>query len=165
MRGIERRSGLSVSTVRQELKKLARLDLLKSRRDGNRLYYSANREHPLFADIHRLVLKTSGLVDVLRRAVGREGVRAAFVFGSVAEGAPDAGSDVDLMVIGDVGLRDVAARLAEASETIGREINPHILRPREFAERRDRNDHFVSSVMDSSKLFVVGTEDDLRAMA
>jgi len=43
------------------LKKLVYLDLLKPRRDGNRLYYQANRDHPLYNEIHNLVLKGSGL--------------------------------------------------------------------------------------------------------
>jgi len=48
MREIERRSGLTIGTIQQELKKLVRLNLIKERKDGNRLYYEANRAHPLY---------------------------------------------------------------------------------------------------------------------
>jgi DNA-binding transcriptional ArsR family regulator len=61
VREIERRSGLTIGTIQQELKKLVRLDLIKKRKDGNRLYYEANREHPIYPDIRNLVLKTVGL--------------------------------------------------------------------------------------------------------
>jgi DNA-binding transcriptional ArsR family regulator len=61
MREIERRSGFSAGAVQQELKKLVYLDLLKPRRDGNRLYYQANLDHPLYNEVHNLVLKGSGL--------------------------------------------------------------------------------------------------------
>src|SRR3989338_7671367 len=83
-REIERRSGLSESAVRQELNKLKRLGLLIGRKDSNRVYYGANKDHPLYKDIQNLVLKTSGLVDVLRDALSDKSIRIALVFGSIA---------------------------------------------------------------------------------
>ena len=106
MREIQRRSGFAIGTIQTELRKLLMLDLVKKRRDGNRVYFSANRENPLFNDIHNLVLKTAGLVDVLKKALSvNEKIRLAFVFGSVARGKEKVGSDVDLVIIGDIGLR------------------------------------------------------------
>ena len=165
VREIERRSGLNISTVRQELEKLERLDLVIARRDGNRLYYAANREHPLFSDIHNLVVKTSGLVDILREAVDQEGVKIAFVFGSIAGNQADAGSDVDLMVIGDVGRRTLSGWLTGIQEKIEREINPHVLSEEEFARKKQSKEHFLSNVLSSPKLFIKGTEDELAALA
>src|SRR4051794_3543655 len=69
LREIERRSGSSVSAVRQELKRLVRLGLVDARKDGNRIYYRASKRHPLFVDLRNLVLKTSGLVEVLNDAL------------------------------------------------------------------------------------------------
>ena len=164
VREIERRSGLNISTVRQELEKLERLDLVIARRDGNRLYYRANRDHPLFSDIHNLVVKTSGLVDILREAVDKEGVKIAFVFGSIAGNQADAGSDVDLMVIGDVGLRILSGWLTGIQEKIEREINPHVLSEEEFARKKQSREHFLSNVLSSPKLFIKGTEDELAGL-
>ena len=73
VREIERRSGLNDSTIRQELRKLVRLDLVRSRRDSNRVYYRAKTENPLYPEIRNLVLKTSGLVDVLKPALRTRG--------------------------------------------------------------------------------------------
>jgi predicted nucleotidyltransferase len=53
------------------------------------------------------------------------------VFGSIARGKERGDSDVDLLVIGDLGLRDVARALQGVTEKIGREVNPHVLSPRE----------------------------------
>jgi DNA-binding transcriptional ArsR family regulator len=61
IREIHRRSGLNESTIRQELRKLVRLDLVYGRRDSNRIYYRAKRENPLYMEIHNLVKKTTGL--------------------------------------------------------------------------------------------------------
>ncbi len=69
-RELARRSGLNEATLRQEMRKLTRLDLISARRAGNRVYYRANRDHPLYPELHGLVLKTSGLVEVIDVAQG-----------------------------------------------------------------------------------------------
>ncbi len=164
VRELERRSGLTIGTVQQELRKLEGLGLVTARRDGNRVYYSANAAHPLYQDIHNLVLKTSGLVEVLRGVLPRESIAVAFVFGSIARGEEGAGGDVDLMVLGDAGLKEVSGWLTGVSERIGREVNPHVIDAGEFRQRRDSGDHFLVRVLGSPKLFVVGDEDELARL-
>jgi predicted nucleotidyltransferase/DNA-binding HxlR family transcriptional regulator len=164
VREIERRSGLNDSTLRQELRKLVRLDLVQSRRDSNRVYYRAKTESPLYPEIRNLVLKTSGLSDVLKSALKDKRIRVAFVFGSIARGDEKAGSDVDLMVIGQLGLRDLSRLLSGIEEKIGREVNPHVLRQEEFKKRVRAREHFVSSVTETPKIFIIGSQRELEAM-
>ena len=164
IREMERRTGLSVATVRQELQKLLRMQLVEAQRSGNRLYYRANKSHPLYTDIRNIVLKTSGMVDILRDALDKKDVKIAFVFGSVASNHEGATSDVDLMVIGAVGLRTLSGWLSGVSEQIGREINPHVINENEFRRRMRSYDHFLTRVLDSEKLFIKGSEHDLEAM-
>ncbi len=164
VREIARRANLSEAAVRQELKQLEFVELVLSRKSGNRRYFRANRDHALYIDIHRLVLKTSGLVEVIREALVDANVELAFVFGSLAEGRPAAGSDVDLMVIGPLGLRKLSSLLGGVGLTIGREVNPHVLTKAEYGRRFEDGDHFVTNVLGGPKLFVIGTEDDLAAM-
>ena len=165
MREIERRSGFAIGTIQTELKKLLRLDLVKKRKDGNRLYYRANREHPLYPDILSLVLKTIGLGDILKNALRQDsGISIAFVFGSIARHEETAGSDVDLMVIGKLGLRKLAGMLSGVSEQIGREINPHVLSVEEFIKRKAKREHFITQVLEAPKIFIIGNENDLESM-
>jgi DNA-binding transcriptional ArsR family regulator len=164
VRELERQSGLADATVRQELKKLTRIGVVEARRDGNRTYYRANVQHPLYEDIHNLVLKTSGLAEVLREALGDSGIRLAFVFGSMASATEKAHSDVDLMVIGTIGLRPLGKRLSGIAAKIGREVNPHVLTPEEFGRRVEVGDHFVTSVLTTPRLFVIGSEHELKTM-
>jgi len=164
LREMERQAGLSLGTVRQDLQKLVKLDLVKTRRDGNRLYYRANTDHPLYPEIRKLVLKTSGLVEIFKKVLDREGIQVAFIFGSLASNRERAASDVDLMVIGAVGLRSLSNWLAGASDQIGREINPHTMSVEEFRRRKQKEDHFLSHVLESPKLFIVGKENDLESM-
>ena len=164
VREIQRRSGLNDRTIRQELSKLVRLDLVRGRKDSNRVYYKANKANPLYPDIHNLVLKTLGLVDILKAGLKDDRIQIAFIFGSIAEGKETAESDVDLFVIGNLGLRRISDLLEGTSEKIGKEINPHVMNIKAFRKRVEADDHFISSVMESRKLFVVGEENDLKAM-
>ena len=163
VREIARRARLNEATVRQELSQLAGLHLVALRRDGNRAYYRAETGNPLFTDIRNIVLKTSGLIDILRTALAEKpGIRLAFVFGSVASGGEKPVTDIDVMIIGSVSLRQLSKWLSGVAVQVGRDINPHVFTPREFARRRQAGDHFVTSVLSSPKLFVIGTEMSLQ---
>ncbi len=166
VREIARQSDLSEATVRQELKRLARLELVAARRDGNRTCFRANTEHPLYPDIRNIALKTSGLVYVLHEVLAKErkAIRVAYVFGSIASGSDKAQSDVDLMVIGDLSLRQLGRLLSGVSLELGREINAHVVDEGEFAKRRKSHDHFLTTVLAAPKLFVIGNENELTRL-
>ena len=164
LREIQRKAGLALGTIQRDIAQLVKMGLVVRRADGNRVYFTANNEHPLAPDLRRLVLKTAGLADILRQALGDTGIRSAFVFGSIAAGTEDARSDVDLMIVGEIGLRETSKRLSGVSDQIGREINPHVLSAAEFARRRVARDHFVSEVMESPRIWIKGMEHDLEAV-
>ncbi len=165
LREMERRSGLAVATVQQELGRLTRIGLVEARPDGNRTYYAAREDHPLYAEIRGLVLKTTGLAEVLRSALEKEPrITIAFVFGSVAQARERAHSDVDLLVIGEIGLRDVVGLLGDAAEKVGREINPKVLTPSEFRRRKRTEDPFLSRVLAEPRLFITGDEHELGGL-
>jgi predicted nucleotidyltransferase len=165
LREIERRTGFAVGTVQQEIKKLLRLDIITRIKDGNRSYYKANTDHPLYPDIRNLVLKTNGLADLLKTALSADAkIKIAFVFGSFARKEEKAVSDVDLMVVGDIGLRKLTGLLMDVSEKLGREINPYRLTESEFIKRKKDKDHFLQEVLESPKIFITGTEDELKRM-
>ncbi|MDA3895993.1 MAG: nucleotidyltransferase domain-containing protein [Desulfobacteraceae bacterium] len=166
MRDLERRSGFSIGAIQTELKKLLRLELLSKRKDGNRLYFRANKEHPLYPDLRNLVMKTNGLVDILKEALFRsDAIKYAFVFGSVARKEETASSDIDLMVVGDLGLRQVIGMLSGLSDRLLREINPHCMSAQDFVRRKKTGEPFVNRICEEAKLFVIGDENDFEAMA
>lgn len=165
MREMERRSGFAIGTIQSELKRLLRLNLVKKRKDGNRMYYRANKEHPLYIELHGLVLKTNGLVDVIREAFMHDTeIKTVFVFGSVARHEEQAGSDVDIMIIGNPGLRKVTGMLSGVSDKIGREINPHVMSGEELIRRKKNREHFITQVIEEPKIFIIGNENEFEAM-
>lgn len=162
LREIVRKSGLTIGTIQKELVNLKKLDLIQSRKDGNRLYYAANEMHPLFEIICELVKKTSGIPEKLKEILSTiPGIEVAFIFGSYARGEEKSHSDIDLIIIGDVGLRMVTPRLKKASEEIDREVNPHIYSEKTWKEKLQKNDHFIKSVLNAKKMMLIGDEDVL----
>lgn len=68
------------------------------------------------------------------------------------------------MVIGDIGLRKLTGLLMDVSTKLGREINPYRLSVDEFMKRKKEKEHFLQEVLKSPKIFITGTEDELKAM-
>ncbi len=164
LREIQRSSGFAISTVNQEAKKLSKLGLIKERKSGNRVYYRANINHPLYREIHNMVIKTIGLCDLFKEVLVDKPVIIAFIFGSTAEGKEKPESDIDLFIIGDIDLRNLSALLKEPGLKIDREINPHIMTVNEFIKRRNGKDHFITHILESSKIFIIGSENDFRKL-
>ena len=166
-REISRRTEITLSTVQQELKKLVGLDLVERRQDGNRVCFKANRLHPLFSEIRNLTVKTSGIIPLLRTALlpVAEDIVSAFVFGSVARSEELAHSDIDIMIIGNLGLRKVSSLMTPVCQQMDREVNPYTLTPESFSKRCAEKDVFFTHVLGSNKLFLIGGEDELSSMA
>jgi DNA-binding transcriptional ArsR family regulator len=161
LRALVRETGVSLGTVQQDLRKLVAMGLVCTERDGNRLYYAADAKHPLYPALRELVLRTTGVYAVLRENLGTEAIQYAFVFGSIASGKAHANSDIDLMVIGAIGLRKLASRLAAAGAQLGREINPHVMTLDEYVDRCRTGEHFVGSVLKTERRMIVGDADEL----
>jgi predicted nucleotidyltransferase len=154
---------LPSGTITRELNRLAEVGLLRRVRQGNQWLYSADTSCPVYAEVAGILRKTSGLADVQAAALAPAGerIRTAFVFGSMARGQATVGSDVDLMVIGDLGLGEAVELLHPAEEALGREINPKVFAPQEWQKRAAANDPFVREVMSKPKIFVGGSEHEL----
>lgn len=106
LRELARQSGLSLGTVQQELRRLTRVGVVSARKDGNRVCYRANAQHPVHGQLRSLMLRTDGLAGVLHQELQAKQVPLAFVLGSGARGDTRAASDV-----GDLGLpRGLSAR-------------------------------------------------------
>ena len=164
LREMVRLTGLMPRSVQVELDRLVAAELLVERRSGNRRYLRANVRHPLFRPLYDIVARTDGLAAILARALGTDGVAFAFVFGSMASGLATAGSDVDLLVVGALGLRETVRRLSPVHDAVGREINPVVWTRAEFERRRSAADAFLVRVLAGPILPVVGDVDGARGL-
>lgn len=151
------------SSLQRELTALVASGILRKRREGTRSYFKAETRSPMFLELRRLFEKTAGLIPALRQVLQRfeDKVACAFVYGSVARGEEHAVSDIDLMVIGSLGLAGLSPALRQAESRLGREVNVTSYSVAEFRERVAANDHFLSTVLRGPKQFVKGRQRDL----
>jgi predicted nucleotidyltransferase len=148
--------------VQRELADLAAAGLLTVRKQGNQKHFQANAASPVFAELRSLVLKTSGLADVLRTALLPlvPQITMAFVFGSMAKQQDSAASDVDLLVVSDtLGYGDVFGALEAASQTLGRTVNPALYSAADFQARQLGDNVFINRVMQQPKIWLIGQEE------
>jgi predicted nucleotidyltransferase len=167
IRQIARHTGTSVGTVQRELETLAAVGLIDRSTLGSQVFYQANRTHPAYEELRSLIAKTSGIFHLLRSALGplTDRISFAFVYGSMARGEETAGSDVDLMVVGDVTLDEVMACLAHTERAVGRPINPTVYSLSEFRSKLNGRNHFISSVTRGKNVFLIGDENEFGKVA
>ncbi|NPV59495.1 MAG: ArsR family transcriptional regulator [Actinobacteria bacterium] len=166
-RELSRLSGDSLYLVQRELSRLERSGLVRKERRGNRVYYSAQEENPAFLDLKKFFIKTVALGDKLSHALAPllPEINLAFIYGSVATGEDRPGSDVDIMVIGEVSLKELSKILGPLSRELGREFNPSAYAISEFKKRIKEGNAFIWSVINSPKIWLVGDEDGLAGLA
>ncbi len=166
LRELARLTGSHAGTLARELDKLTQAGLLLRSERGNQVLYQAQTRHPLFDDLAALFRKTHGLVPALREALapldGR--IALALVFGSMARGTETAGSDVDLLVLGDVGFAELVQALFPMHDALRREVNPVLYSPQEFVERVQAGEAFARELLSKPKLWVKGADDDLAKL-
>lgn len=159
--------GEDSTNLSRELARLAELGIVTGSREGQQKFFQVNTEIPIFPELRGLVLKTSGLGDAVRESLaplsGR--IQAAFIFGSFAAGRADAASDVDLLVVGDVSLRELVEALGPIQNRLGREVSPMVYPVPEFREKLGQGHRFLTSVLEGPKLFLIGSPHELERLA
>ncbi|MES2944771.1 MAG: nucleotidyltransferase domain-containing protein [Pseudomonadota bacterium] len=163
VREIARLTGTVAGTMSKELARLNQAGLLLQHRVGNQVRFSANVQHPVYPELSALLRKTLGLADVLTGALAQaaDRIAVAFVFGSVARAGETAHSDIDIMLIGQVGFAEVIELLYEAQTTLQREINPKIFSVEEWRAKIQTNSAFVLDVLGKPKIYLIGNQNDL----
>lgn len=166
VRALARLTNTNAGTLHKELSKLSDAGILQSKKIGNQQHYSANVQCPIFGELASIFRKTSGLADVIADALSaaKHQIQLAMVFGSVARGEAQANSDIDVMVIGDIGFGDVVSLLHDTQATLGREINPVVYSMTHFKNRVEKNDSFLKEILNKPKLFMIGSEHELRQL-
>jgi len=159
-------AGTGTGAVQRELTRLASSGLVTVKRVGKQKHYQANEASPVFEDLRGLVVKTSGIADVLRVALAplADRIGAAFVYGSVAKKEDTASSDIDLMVLSDsLTYGEVFAVLEEGAARLGRRVNPTVYSRQEFNRRIRQGNSFVTRVLAQPKIWLLGNENALGA--
>jgi predicted nucleotidyltransferase len=165
LRQIVETTHLGMGAVQREVQLLSNAGIIRREREGRHVYFQANRACPIYEDLRSLLVKTAGLVDVLRDRLSPlvDRCRVAFVYGSFAQGLDTAESDVDVLVVGNVTFSEVSDALGDVQTDLRREINPTVYGVPEFKEKTSTP--FIASILRKPKLYLIGDDDDLARLA
>ena len=154
----------SVGTVQRELATLTAAGLILRDDRENQVFYRANRAHSIFAELHSLLAKTTGVFHLLREVLTplAERIEFAFVYGSFGRGEEKAESDIDLMVAGEVTLDELLGQISPMERRLKRPINPTIFASSELRTKIHSGNHFLKAIQSGSLIFLIGSEHEFR---
>ncbi len=163
VREIIRRSGVGQGGVQRELQNLAGAGLLLRERRGNLVYYRVNTAAPVYPELRSLILKTTGLTSVLQGSLAgmADGIDLAFVYGSIASGVSTAGSDVDLLVVGEADGMLLHETMMRAERVLHRPVNYTLISLGEYRDRLASDDAFITRITNGPRLPIIGEVVDV----
>ncbi len=166
LREIARVTHTQPGTLRRELVQLAQAGVLAREKVGNLVRYQADPACPVYEELRGILKKTAGVADALREALAplTDKIAVAFVYGSVAGGGERRSSDIDVMVVGSASFEEAVGALHSTQEELRREINPNVYGLVEFKKKAREKGSFLARVLKAPKLFIQGTENDLRKL-
>ncbi len=162
VRGLEKVLDAHYSAVWRELENLEQAGVILSEEEAGRRMFQLNPEYPLLDELRGMILKTVGAGDRIREALdGLDGVHAAFIYGSYADGQVDAYSDIDIMIIGEVNLEKVSSAISALEVELGRPVNVVTYALPEWRSKLEAEDPFTTAVIQEPKMMIVGSENAL----
>ncbi len=163
VRGIVRETKEEINAVRRELFRLEKAGILRKEPRGNRIYYSIRSEYPFFGDLVSIVAKTTGLGKAIIDGRNKIGKISFVMFSGRFIESKDLKKedDVDILVVGEVVLPELATIIRTEESKRGREINYTVMSREEFDFRKKRRDPFLLGVLSGSRFMVIGNEEDL----
>jgi predicted nucleotidyltransferase len=166
LRQLVRITGIGVGAMQRELKQLTESGIIRRLQIGRQIFFQANTDCPVFKELRDLIIKTIGVGDVLRSALVplAERIQIAFIYGSLARGEETRGSDLDVLVVGDLTFAEVVSAISPLQETLSREINPSVYPVKEFRSKVLEGQHFISTVLEAPKIFVIGDNNELEKL-
>jgi hypothetical protein len=163
VRGIVREVKEEINAVRRELGRLENAGILKSEKRGNRLYYWIRNDYPFFNDLLSIVSKTTGLgveISKNKNKIGR--VNHVMFSGRFARRkSRKREEDVDILVVGEIVLPELAALIRHEESKRGKEINYTVMTREEFEFRKKRRDPFLTGILAGSRIMIIGDEEEL----
>ncbi len=164
MSELARHLHVTPSSLQRELESLVAAGILLREKDQNRTLFHPDSACPFLSELRSLMTKTSGLVDLLKSAICplAKSISCAFIYGSFVRGEVESQSDIDLMVIGKIGLVELAPRLRQVERELSRPVNASVFSAKEFSAKRKAGDNFIVAVMSDKRIFVLGGEDELE---
>lgn len=161
LREIARRASVSPFEARRELGILCGARVLKSEKEGRQVYFSRDERCVFWQDLKNLYLKTDGVFAELKKGLDKlDGIKYAFIYGSMAGGKDRPNSDVDLMVIGSINEDELDRVVFGIQRKTGREINYILWGEAMMGKRAQEGSSFLKEIIKSKRAWLAGDENE-----
>lgn len=163
-RAIARETGKQLIQVQRSLRTLEGVGLITTRKQGRMSFYKAVPTHPAFQDLKNIFIKTISLGDTLRKALEERAKRIEFawIYGSVAQGKEKFDSDIDLVLVSNLTLKELSQITGPLTDSLNRDLNPLFLTPKSLLKRLQEKDHFTSRLIEGEKIWIIGNDHQFR---
>ena len=138
LRNLESEFGESSNAIRLELNKFENAGLLQASFKGNKKLFQANTKHPLFKDLHNILLKHLGFDKIVETVVEKLGnLEKVFLTGAYAKGSQS--EIIDLIFVGDdINKKNLLKLIDKAEKLIKRKIRYMVMKIDEFVDYRKK---------------------------
>lgn len=162
VRELVRMVGEQINAVRAELQRMEKADMLFSENRANRKFYGFRKDYIFYDELSRMISKVQGLGGDIIKERGKLGkIKFALLSGGYIRRRPVGSADVDLLVVGNVVIPQLAQVVKRAENEVGREINYTVMTEDEFNFRKHRRDPFVTGILEKTRVMLVGDEEEI----
>lgn len=162
VRQLTRMAEEEINAVRRELNRLSKKGVLRSEKRGNRLYYYLNPSYDFYEDLLSLVAKSTGVGGDIRKNRPKLGkIKFAMLSGKFVRNLKSQQNEVDLLIVGEIVLPELAAIVRKEEARRETEINYTVMKQDEFMFRKDRRDPFLLGILSKSRIMIIGDEEGL----
>lgn len=162
VRELVRRTTDEINAVRRELAFLEKKGILVKEPRANRVYYSLSKNYPFYFDLLRLGSKNIGLgAEILKNKVKLGKIKYAMFSGRFLRKMKDQPDEVDLLIVGNVVLPELALLIREEERRLATEINYTVMTDEEFDFRKKKRDPFIVTILSSSRVMLIGDEETM----
>ncbi len=164
VREFVRRTEDEINAVRRELLFLEKKGILAKEARGNRVYYHLSKNYPFYFDLLRLGAKNVGLGrEVLKNRAKIGKVKYAMFSGRFARRLKKEPNSVDFLIVGMVVLPELAILIRDEEKRLNTEINYTVMTEEEFLFRKKKRDPFILSILNGSRIMLLGDEESMLA--
>lgn len=162
IRQLTRLIGEEINAVRRELLHMKDAGMVKREKRGNRIYYTFNKKYLFHKDLTSMVAKTTGLGAAILKSQAKLGkIKLVMISGRFARKMPRKKDTVDLLIVGQVILPQLAALIREQEAKLKRDINYTVMTADELKFRKSRRDPFINNILNGSRIMIIGDEEEL----
>ena len=165
VRQLVRLTDEEINSVRRELANLQKSGVISSEWRGNRLYYWADKQSSLFFNLLTIANQSFGLGLKLQNKNETLGtIKLVFYSNKFITGDKRNPDDIDLIIVGDVSLREIDSFIKQEEQVRGHEINYMVMGKGEFRLRRQKRDQFIVDFFLGNPVAIIGNQSEISSL-